>query len=264
MNAPAKLRSVLPGSRPAGADSEAAAARQVRDMFSGIAPHYDLLNHLLSLRFDILWRKRAARRFRPILSRPGARVLDLCCGTGDMTLALASESLTAGETAAPLIMGSDFARPMLTRARDKARSHAAGARVAFVEADALALPFVAESFDLVTAAFGFRNLSNYRAGLAELQRVLRRGGSVGILEFSEPRNALFGALFGLYFRRVLPQLGGIISGNLGAYSYLPSSVGRFPPPPELGRMMRETGFTGVSYSLWTGGIVALHSGRRQD
>ena len=260
MTAPVGPPAALPGTRPSGADDEAAASRQVREMFSGIAPHYDLLNHLLSLRFDIAWRRRVARRFHPLLDRRGARVLDLCCGTGDLALALAGQSTGQGAE----IVGADFAHPMLVRACRKSASRPAGNSIAFLEADALALPFADESFDLVTTAFGFRNLANYRAGLAEFRRVLRPGGSLAILEFSEPRSALFGSLFGFYFRRVLPRIGGIISGNAGAYGYLPRSVRRFPQPPELARWMEEAGFTKVSFERWTGGIVALHTGERSS
>jgi demethylmenaquinone methyltransferase/2-methoxy-6-polyprenyl-1,4-benzoquinol methylase len=259
MTARAEPPVALPGTRPAGADDEAAASRQVREMFSGIAPHYDLLNHLLSLRFDVAWRRSVARRFRGLLAQPGARVLDLCCGTGDLALALAAEG--AGSSAE--VIGADFAHPMLVRAGHKAAARSGGNAPRFLEADALALPFAAESFDLVTTAFGFRNLANYRAGLAEFRRVLRPGGSLAILEFSEPRSALFGSLFGFYFRRVLPRIGGIISGNSGAYGYLPRSVRRFPQPPELAKWMEEAGFTQVNFERWTGGIVALHTGRRE-
>ena len=142
---------------------------------------------------------------------------------------------------------------MLVRAMDK------GAR-AVVEADALALPLAGGAFDLVTTAFGFRNLANYRAGLAEMRRVLRPGGMAAILEFSQPPNRLFGALYGFYSRRILPRVGGALSGSPDAYTYLPESVRRFPPPDELAEMMRQAGFAGVRYERMTGGIVALHTG----
>ena len=260
---------VLPGTRPGGAENEAAASRQVREMFSGIAPHYDLLNHLLSLRFDILWRRRVARRFRSVLTSPRARVLDLCCGTGDLALALAREAApaqaeraAASGSARSMVIGADFAHPMLVLACRKSAAVSGERRAVFLEADALALPFADETFDLVTTAFGFRNLANYRSGLAEFRRVLRPGGSLAILEFSEPRSALFGSLFAFYFRRVLPRIGGIISGNAGAYGYLPRSVRRFPQPPELAQWVIEAGFTQVGFERWTGGIVALHTGQR--
>ncbi len=272
-------RTRLPGTRPAGALDDASAARQVREMFSRIAPHYDLLNHLLSLRFDIAWRNRVARRFESVLRQPGAQALDLCCGTGDLLLALEAKSqgrasgVPANKTQQGLasadspaqrtrFLGADFAHPMLLRACQKAATRAGGLAIEFLEADALRLPFAAQSFDLVTTAFGFRNLANYADGLAEIHRILRPGGSLAILEFAEPEGALFGAAFRFYFRRVLPKIGGIISRNSQAYGYLPSSVARFPPPPELAALMRGAGFREVAFERWTGGIVALHSGVR--
>lgn len=244
----------LPGTRPAGARDERDAARRVRDLFSRIAPRYDFLNHLLSLSFDRLWRRRTARSFRHILERPGARVLDLCCGTGDLAFALARAG-AAG------VWASDFARPMLGRARAKAAAGGPASRaVVFVEADALAMPFPDACFDLVTAAFGFRNLANYEAGLREIYRLLRPGGEVGILEFSEPRHPLFAPLYRFYFTRILPRIGGAVSGSGASYAYLPGSVLAFPAPEELTAMMARVGFTGARFALWTGGIVALHRG----
>src|SRR5271154_3515463 len=162
----APTRATLPGTRPTGASDEASAAQQVREMFSRIAPRYDLLNHLLSLRFDVMWRKRVARRFHDLLARPDARVLDLCCGTGDLAFALATESHNQSKGKGASITGADFAHPMLVRACEKARVPSGHAAVEFLEADALSLPFADQSFDLVTTAFGFRNLASYAAGLA--------------------------------------------------------------------------------------------------
>jgi demethylmenaquinone methyltransferase / 2-methoxy-6-polyprenyl-1,4-benzoquinol methylase len=263
MTTDAPIRAPLPGTRPAGAVDEAAAARQVREMFSRIAPRYDLLNHVLSLRIDVLWRKRLARRFRAVLTNPEARVLDLCCGTGDLALALAAEAGRAGNSTTGRIFGADFAHPMLVRAQKKAAAPAgSAAKVQFLEADALNVPFADQSFDLITTAFGFRNLANYEAGLAEFYRVMRPGGSLAILEFAEPEGALFGGLYRFYFRRVLPRIGGIVSGNSQAYGYLPSSVLRFPRPGELAKLMERAGFQDVAFERWTGGIVALHTARR--
>jgi len=261
-------RTPLSGTRPAGAEDEIAAARQVREMFSRIAPRYDLLNHLLSLQFDRLWRQRVTRRFRHILSQPDARVLDLCCGTGDLTLALARAGAAA-------VFGSDFAHPMLVRALEKSASRqkgssgpnpdavrSSGLARNYAEADTLQLPFPDASFDLVTAAFGFRNLANYQRGLHEILRVLKADGEVGILDFAEPGGRLFGPLYRFYFRRILPRLGGLVSGNSMAYSYLPSSVAKFPEPEELAALMLQAGFSAARYELWTGGIVVLHIGRK--
>jgi demethylmenaquinone methyltransferase/2-methoxy-6-polyprenyl-1,4-benzoquinol methylase len=209
------------------------------------------------MRFDVAWRRRVARRLRPILIQPDARALDLCCGTGDLTLALAGEAASGAR-----MLGADFAHPMLTRAVTKA-AVLRQPLVQFIEADALSLPFPDRSFDVVTTAFGFRNLANYRAGLTEICRILRPGGTVAILEFSEPRQFLVGRAFRFYFRHILPRLGGMISGNPGAYRYLPASVGTFPPPAELARWMAEAGLTSVRYESWTGGIVTLHTGQRR-
>jgi demethylmenaquinone methyltransferase/2-methoxy-6-polyprenyl-1,4-benzoquinol methylase len=260
MNPRGSARASLPGTRPSETHDEAAASRQVREMFSRIAPRYDLLNHLLSMRFDVIWRRRVARRFAPILARPDARVLDLCCGTGDLAFALAGAPKSAHGAQSARLVAADFAHPMLMRAREKGAGNR-GRPIEFLEADGLALPFADGTFDLVTTAFGFRNLANYAAGLRELLRVLAPGGSLAILEFTEPRSVLFGHLFRFYFHRVLPGIGAVVSGNAQAYSYLPRSVARFPHPEELAELMRQSGFDGVAWEGWTGGIVALHTGK---
>ena len=234
------------GTSPQGARDEREAAAWVRGMFARVARRYDLANHLLSFNIDRLWRARTVRRVRPILERPGARVLDICCGTGDLTLALARECRAS-------VLGSDFCHPMLVAARGK------GAACLF-ESDALRLPLRDASLDLVTVAFGFRNLANYGAGLAEMCRVLRPGGLAAILEFSEPPNAVFAALYHFYSRRILPLIGGALSGSRDAYTYLPESVRKFPPAEELAEEMRRAGFGEVRYERFTGGIVALHLG----
>jgi demethylmenaquinone methyltransferase/2-methoxy-6-polyprenyl-1,4-benzoquinol methylase len=269
MTTEAPTRASLPGTRPAGAGDEAAASRQVREMFSRIAPRYDLLNHVLSLRFDVIWRNRLPNRFGALLAQPDSRVLDLCCGTGDLTLALASKmTASSAGASASRILGADFAHPMLLRAREKAQSPVNANSVArttaaqFLEADALHTPFADQTFDLVTTAFGFRNLANYEAGIAEFYRILRPGGSLAILEFTEPESALFGSLYRFYFRRVLPRIGGMVSGNSQAYGYLPNSVERFPRPAALAKLMERAGFRDVTYERWTGGIVALHTAHR--
>ena len=240
MSGSVPTRAALPGTRPGGIEDEAAAAGRVREMFGRIAPRYDLLNHLLSLRMDVAWRRRVARRFRDVLQRPDARVLDLCCGTGDLALILAQEAGAGGAR----VVGADFVHAMVVRARDKSGKLARGVQPAFMEADALALPFASESFDLLTAAFGFRNLANYAAGLAEMRRVLRLGGAAAILEFAEPKGALLSRLYRFYFRRVLPGIGGLISGDRQAYGYLPASVSRYPDPEAVADLMRSSGFFG--------------------
>jgi demethylmenaquinone methyltransferase / 2-methoxy-6-polyprenyl-1,4-benzoquinol methylase len=249
------------GTCPEGAQSEADASRKVREMFSQIAPRYDLLNHLLSLQFDRLWRARVTRRLLPILVRPDAVALDLCCGTGDLALSVAA----AGKAR---VIGADFAHPMLVRAREKSASAAASSSpqnsrtISFAEADALRLPFADRSFDLVTTAFGFRNLANYEAGLREIYRVLKPGGMLAILEFTEPSAGFLGGLYRWYFRRILPRLGGFISGDRSAYAYLPASVSRFFLPGELASLLQTVGYSEVDFRVWTFGTVALHTARR--
>lgn len=243
----------LPGTRPEGVESEAAAADYIRQMFTEVAPRYDFLNHLLSLGFDRAWRRRTAGLVREVLAWPEARAIDLCCGTGDLALELAR--LSAG-----LVVGSDFCAPMLTRAQDKARWQSL--RVPVLAADTLALPFADGSFDVATVAFGFRNLANYRRGLEEIQRVLKPGGVAAILEFSVPQRSLFKRVYSFYFRQVLPRVGNRLAGVHGAYAYLPASVEKFPSCDEFAQWMRAAGFVEVSYRRWTAGTVALHLGKK--
>ena len=239
------------GATPAGARDRDSAARAVREMFTSIAPRYDLLNHVLSCNIDRLWWWRTARTFDHILKRPGARVLDLCCGTGDMTFALARRA----NSAMPQIIGADFSHAMLQRAAVKGR----GASLRWIEADALRLPIADAQFDLITAAFGFRNLADYDAGLREMVRVLRPGGECGILDFGEPRG-LLGNFYRVYFKRVLPAVGTLISGVRGPYAYLPASVERFPPPGEMVDRMHKAGLGGASWTPYTFGVAGLYRG----
>lgn len=238
------------GTRPQPGLTEAQSSAWVRDMFSRVAPRYDLLNRLLTLQIDRLWRWRTARRLAPGLS-PQSRVLDLCCGTGDLLLALEKRRR------APLL-GSDFCHPMLTA------SQAKRARSPLFEADALALPLADASLDLVTCAFGFRNFANYRKGIAELHRVLRPGGAAAILEFSTPPNAAFRALYNFYSLQILPRIGALLSGRPDAYTYLPESVRKFPGAEALAADFRSAGFADVTFDRLTFGIVALHIARKQS
>lgn len=227
-------------------------ARRVREMFAGIAARYDLLNHLLSGNIDKRWRRLVARIVYQALP-PGGQILDVACGTGDLSLTLAG----SGDAD---VVGLDFCRPMLDIAATKSLKR--GAKIPFIEGDALALPFRESSFDAVTIAFGLRNLASVESGLSELLRVLRPGGKLAILEFSKPRYAIFRGLFKLYFTKLLPLLGGLISGSRGAYEYLPDSVSRFPDQKELSSLMKNAGFEEITYKNLTGGIAALHLGRR--
>jgi len=346
-----------PGTRPAGVAAEGAAAH-VRAMFDRIAPTYDLANHLLSLSVDRYWRWRTVRALRSRLPPGPLPILDVCCGTGDLSLALA-----AGLPPGTAIMGADFSLAMLQRARAKSRSarggHAAlpagkigangrepgppepasgsgvvvipeggpppgsdsgaappgseaaqrrggpqgpqagvsmppravtagrltsGTRGAparrrysrgraaaqgpapttlqWIQADALRLPYPDASFAAVTSAFGFRNLADYRAGLAEFFRLLTPGGTLAILEISRPSLPVLAQLYPFYFQRLLPRLGGWISGQPAAYRYLPDSVSRFPNPPQLADWMREAGFASVRFSRFAGGLASLHLATR--
>ena len=232
--------------------NEIAHARAVREMFAGIAGRYDLLNHVLSINIDKRWRRCVRDELAGVLADPAALVLDVACGTGDLSIELQQNS-------AAKIVGSDFCRPMLEIAKEKA-----GTVIPFVEGDAMSLPFADDSFDAVTIAFGLRNLSNFEDGLGELQRVLKPGGRIAVLEFSSPRVPGFRSLFNFYFTQVLPRIGGAVSGSRGAYEYLPDSVSKFPDQKGLVRLMTETGFTDVSYKNLTGGIAAIHTGRRVE
>jgi demethylmenaquinone methyltransferase / 2-methoxy-6-polyprenyl-1,4-benzoquinol methylase len=251
------------GAKPIGATDEAGAAQAVRQMFDSIAPRYDLLNHVLSANVDRLWWRRTARRFRPILSNPNAAVLDICCGTGDMTMAL----LKHRPHEAQPILAADFSRGMLSRGAQKFGGPGVGARkpgtpcAIPMEADALHLPLKDASLDLIVTAFGFRNLANYEAGLREFARVLKPDGQLGILEFSEP-GGLMGKAYAVYFRRVLPAIGQMICGKNGPYNYLPTSVGNFPAPPEMLGLMHAAGYEECAWQPYTFGIAGLYTARR--
>ena len=227
-------------------------ARRVRQMFAGIANRYDLLNHLLSGNIDRRWRNVVARRLRPLLNED-TKTLDVACGTGDLSLTLAG----AG---ASRITGVDFCRPMLEIAAHKSKGERGG--IPLIEGDALNLPFADGLFDVVTIAFGLRNLADFEGGLREVFRVLKPGGTLGILEFSHPVVPGFNALFQFYFARVLPRIGGVVSGSRGAYEYLAKSVAPFPDQKKLAQMMQVVGFAQVDYQNLTGGIAAFHTGQR--
>jgi demethylmenaquinone methyltransferase/2-methoxy-6-polyprenyl-1,4-benzoquinol methylase len=237
MNEPLNIN---PGARPTGEPTEAAAAQSVQGIFNAIAPTYDRLNHLMSMGLDRIWWNRTARTFAPVLKNPQARILDICCGTGDQTMAMHRLRPFHSEP----ITGLDFSPAMLARAQAKfGRTD-----IHWIAGDAMHLPYPDNSFDLITSAFGFRNLTNYAAGLAEIHRVLAPGGQLGILECNQP-DGLSGIFYNLYLHHGLPLIGGIISGQRAAYRYLPDSIARFPRPPQMFALLREAGFHQES---WTG------------
>lgn len=223
-------------------------ARRVREMFARISPRYDFLNHLLSVNLDKRWRRAVVRKLSGWLSGE-PRILDVACGTGDL-------SITLFENLTPRVTGIDFCGPMLERAQRKAP------QISFVEGDALRLPFDDASFDAATIAFGLRNLSSVEDGLAELRRILKPGGWLAILEFSTPVTAGFGGLFRFYSNRILPRIGGWLSGSRQAYEYLPDSVACFPNQERLAGLMRAARFESVEFENLTGGVAALHTGQR--
>jgi len=216
---------------------------EVRTMFDRIAPVYDVMNRVMTVGLDQHWRRETAKA----VVRPGDRVLDACCGTGDLAVA----SLKAG---AREVVGLDFSPRMLDRARAKQQT------VTWLEGDVMAMPFADGEFDSATVGFGVRNVSELSAALAELRRVLRTGGSLGILEITTPTGIL-APFYRLWFDRVVPLLGKVLKGG-SAYTYLPASVRRFPAPEALADLMREAGFEAVQYRTFAGGIVALHTGVR--
>jgi len=243
----------ITGAKPVGAEDETSAAEAVRAMFNSVAPRYDLLNHLLSSNVDRIWWWRAARHFRGVLSRPDAAVLDICCGTGDMTMAL----LRRRPKNARPVLAADFARAMLMRGK-----HKFGVRGAIaLEADALHLPLRSLSMDLIVTAFGFRNLANYDAGLREFHRVLKPGGQLGILDFSKP-GGLLGKAYSIYFSHILPIVGRVVYGKDGPYKYLPESVDRFPAPPAMLELMRAAGYENCAWQPYTFGIAGLYTATR--
>jgi demethylmenaquinone methyltransferase / 2-methoxy-6-polyprenyl-1,4-benzoquinol methylase len=262
------------GARPAGITTEREAAANVKQMFDTIAPTYDRANHLLSVGIDRSWWARTARLFQPVLQHPETVTLDLCCGTGDMTMALLQHRPKVPQNRVPHlrdglivakvgeapqnsaiapILAVDFSHQMLSLGQKKF----AGQNILPIEADALHLPLANSSADLVTSAFGFRNLANYEEGLTEILRVLRPGGQLGILDCNQPEG-ITGALYNIYFKSILPKLGGLISGNASAYSYLNTSVERFPRPPRMIELLGNAGFTNPTWTSYTFGAVGLY------
>jgi demethylmenaquinone methyltransferase/2-methoxy-6-polyprenyl-1,4-benzoquinol methylase len=223
-------------------ESGSLAPDAVRGMFDRIAPVYDAMNHVMTAGLDRRWRKLAVSE----VVWPGDRVLDACCGTGDLAV--------EAERRGGRVVGLDFSEPMLERARRKSGA------IEWVQGDALALPFGDAEFDAATVGFGVRNLADLEDGLRELARVLRPGGKLAVLEITRPRGILR-PFFRLWFDGVVPLLGRVLPGGK-AYTYLPASVRRFPGPDDLSALFDRAGFEGVHYRLLGGGIVALHVGTR--
>jgi demethylmenaquinone methyltransferase/2-methoxy-6-polyprenyl-1,4-benzoquinol methylase len=234
-------------------DQEVKHSLAVREMFSGIAKRYDLLNHVLSLNIDKSWRRTVRSALVQILESEEASVIDVACGTGDLALELVRGSKAK-------VFGTDFCRPMLDLAKQKSKAEAA--TLPLIEADAMHLPILDDTFNAATIGFGLRNLPNIEHGLIELHRILKPNGTLIILEFSEPFVPGFRQMFNLYFRRILPMIGGAVSGSRAAYTYLPGSVAKFLDQKELAELMKKVGFTDVEYTNLTGGIVAIHQGRK--
>ena len=227
---------------------------KIRTMFGDIAPRYDLLNHVLSLNVDRYWRWRTTRIVPPLVG--DAPILDVCTGTGDLALAYDS----AAKHRVP-IFGSDFCLPMLLPAQSKTLKRRATERIRYVEADTQNLPFPDDSFQLVTVAFGLRNVTDTDRGLAEMARVVRPGGRVAILEFSQPRGWFFGPLYRFYFRFILPLVGQLVSRSRdNAYDYLPASVMEFPDGAALGAKMEQAGLAEVRWHSLTFGVATLYVG----
>lgn len=226
-------------------------SRAVRAMFSGIAKRYDLLNHVLSANIDKRWRRLVREKLAEVLADDKAVVLDVACGTGDLSLELQKHAKAR-------VIGTDFCRPMLAIASEKTAK--LDLQIPYIEGDAMQLSFADGSFDAVTIAFGLRNLSSFEDGLKELHRILKPNGKLAVLEFSSPLVPGFKALFNFYFTQILPKIGGMISGSRGAYEYLPDSVSRFPDQKNLVKMIQRVGFSDVVYENLTGGIAAIHTG----
>lgn len=234
-------------------EKEAAHSTAVKEMFAGIAGRYDLLNHVLSLNIDKRWRRLVATELHDILDREDATVLDVACGTGDLSLELARHAKAR-------IFGTDFCRPMLEVAHKKTLT--TDAQIPYIEADAMTLPVADSSFDAATIAFGLRNLPNYENGLKELCRVLKPNGKLVVLECSHPRLPVFRQLYEFYFSTILPRIGGLVSGSRSAYTYLPDSVSKFPSQQALAGLMKNCGFGDVRFQNLTGGIAAIHVGTK--
>ena len=227
---------------------------KVQQMFDDIAPSYDRLNHLLSLGIDKIWRRKALRE---IVDGSQQKILDVACGTGDSTIAIAKAAALGSK-----ITGADISRAMMEPLMRKAAHEGVHDRIKLIVADALALPFPDGTFDRVTCAFGVRNFEDKSKGLEEFRRVLKDGGRAVILELSVPEKQWVRTLYDMYFVHILPLIGGMVSGNRAAYRYLPSSVHAFPPAPVFCAMMENAGFRAVRCRSFTFGLCRLYAGEK--
>ena len=227
---------------------------KVQEMFDHIAPTYDKLNHLMSMNVDRAWRRRALKE---IVDGTAQRILDVACGTGDSTIAIAKAAAKGSE-----VVGVDISEGMMALVEGKAEKAGVGDCIRLEVADGEALLYADGTFDRVACAFGIRNFEHKEKGLAEFLRVLRPGGKAVVLELSVPRNRVVRWVYDLYFTRILPRIGGAVSGDRAAYSYLPASVHNFPSPKEFCRMMEDAGFREVSVRTFTGGLCRLFVGKR--
>ena len=228
--------------------TEADKSRRVRDMFGAIANRYDFLNHFLSANIDRRWRRICVQEIEKRISSSLPKILDIGCGTADLTLAFSGLGP---------VFGCDFCHPMLRIGADKITANNSLGRVFLLEADALVLPFADDSFDAAVSAFVLRNLVNIEQCFRETRRVLRPGGVMGVLEFGMPKFPCLASLYRWYFLRILPKLGKMVSGVTGPYGYLPASVQTFPPAEELKKKAEQAGFVNVEYQRLTGGIAIL-------
>lgn len=271
MSVPEPSSSAHPGAEARNGDSSGQTSGQktldksalrVREMFRQIAPRYDTMNHLLSLNIDKWWRKKAVARLKVDGDAP---ILDVCCGTGDLAIAIADSVGTGVQ-----VIGSDFCHAMLEIARDKEDARRLDARggsgrrtIPFFEADSTSLPFANDHFQCVTVAFGLRNVADTDAGLGEMVRVCRPGGHVMVLEFSQPWLPILKQLYGFYFRYVLPKVGQMLARNdKSAYEYLPASVSQFPSGDALALRLKDAGLTEVKYYPLTLGIATIYCGTK--